>query len=81
MEKCEKLQVSKKQRNGSLLAVLGSGGHTSEMLKLVEVFSDDMFIERTFVYAKTDIISPRKLKDLNNQNFHVSKVNKKLKLS
>ena len=78
MEKCEK---SLNQRNGSFLAVLGSGGHTSEMLKLVEAFSDDMFTESTFVYAKTDIISPRKLKDLSNQNFHVSKVIKKLKLS
>ena len=72
MEKCENLQVFKDQSNGSLLAVLGSGGHTSEMLKLVDAFSDDMFNERTFVYAKTDIISPRKLKDSNNQNFHVS---------
>merc|ERR1711962_486930 len=74
MEKCEKLQISKNQKNGTLLAVLGSGGHTSEMLKLVEAFNDDMFIERTFVYAKTDIISPRKLKDLNNQNFHTYEI-------
>ena len=63
MEKNEKL---------SLLAVLGSGGHTTEMLKLVQALNNDKYTPRTFVYAKTDLISPQKLKNLNTMDFDVS---------
>ena len=56
----------------SLLAVLGSGGHTAEMLKLVEAFSDDKFFPKTFVYAKTDIVTQDKLKNKVNQTFEVT---------
>ena len=56
----------------SLLAVLGSGGHTAEMLKLVDAFSDDNYFPKTFVYAKTDIVTQDKLKNKVNQTFEVS---------
>ena len=56
----------------SLLAVLGSGGHTTEMLKLVGALSSCEYNPRTFVYANTDIMSPEKLKNLTNINFQVS---------
>ena len=56
----------------SLLAVLGSGGHTTEMLKLVQALNDEKYTPKTFVYAKTDFISPEKLKNLNTTDFDVS---------
>ena len=60
----------KNQEKVSLLAVLGSGGHTAEMLKLVGAMNNEKYSPRTFVYAKTDTISPEKLKGLkNNKDF------------
>ena len=60
------------QASTSLLAVLGSGGHTTEMLKLVGALSSCEYNPRTFVYANTDVVSPEKLKNLTNINFQVS---------
>ena len=57
----------------SLVAILGSGGHTTEMLKLVGALSSREYNPRTFVYANTDDMSPEKLKNLTNTNFQVSK--------
>ena len=58
----------------SLVAVLGSGGHTTEMLKLVGALSSREYNPRTFVYANTDDMSPEKLKNpTNTTNFQVSK--------
>jgi len=59
----------KNQEKVSLLAVLGSGGHTAEMLKLVGSMNNEKYSPVTFVYAKTDTISPEKLKGLKNQDF------------
>ena len=56
----------------SLLAVLGSGGHTSEMLKLVGALNDDTYFPKSFVHAKTDIVTQEKLKNKDNQTFEVS---------
>ena len=39
------------------------------MLKLVGALNDEKYHPRTFVYAKTDSISPHKLKSLKNQDF------------
>ena len=36
-----------------VLAVLGSGGHTTEMLRIVKIL-DDEFMPLSFVYAETD---------------------------
>ena len=60
------------QASTSLVAVLGSGGHTTEMLKLVGALSSRDYNPRTFVYANTDDMSPEKLKNLTNTNFQVS---------
>ena len=57
----------------SLVAILGSGGHTTEMLKLVGALTSSEYNPRTFVYANTDDMSPEKLKNLENTNFQVSK--------
>ena len=60
------------QARTSLVAVLGSGGHTTEMLKLVGALNSHQYNSRTFVYANTDVMSPEKLKNLTNTNFQVS---------
>ena len=60
------------QASTSLVAVLGSGGHTTEMLKLVGALSSRDYNPRTFVYANTDDMSPEKLKNLTNTNFQVT---------
>lgn len=44
----------------SLCAVLGSGGHTTEMLELIKHFGDE-FNERTYIVADTDTISKDKV--------------------
>ena len=63
-------KIGENQEKVSLLAVLGSGGHTAEMLKLVGAMNNEKYSPRTFVYAKTDTISPEKLKGLkNNKDF------------
>ena len=70
MEKNSSKEIGENQEKVSLLAVLGSGGHTAEMLKLVGAMNNEKYSPRTFVYAKTDTISPEKLKGLkNNKDF------------
>lgn len=60
------------QAKTSFVAVLGSGGHTTEMLKLVGALNSHEYNCRTFVYANTDVMSLAKLKSLTNSNFQVS---------
>ncbi len=62
MTKCEKPV--------SLLSVLGSGGHTTEMLTLVESLDQDKY-HRTFLHANTDSMSAKKLTMLPSQDFQV----------
>ena len=66
MEKNSSNEIGENQEKVSLLAVLGSGGHTAEMLKLVGAMNKEKYSAITFVYAKTDKISPEKLKGLKN---------------
>ena len=54
----------------SVLAVLGSGGHTTEMLKMVEGLDRNHY-SKTFVHANTDTMSARKLLTLLPQDFQV----------
>merc|ERR1711890_207400 len=58
---------SKKYR---LMAVLGSGGHTTEMLKMVESLSIS-YSPKIFVHAKSDQTTPKKLETLQHQDFQV----------
>jgi len=41
--------------------VLGSGGHTAEMLKLVETLDKQVYTPRTYFFAQTDKFSQEKL--------------------
>ena len=58
-------------RKVSLMAVLGSGGHTAEMLKMVEALEQDKYSPKYFVQASTDKMSTRKLVTLQNHEFEV----------
>lgn len=45
------------------LVVLGSGGHTTEMLRLMSALNRQVYLPRTYVCADTDKMSPMKLDD------------------
>ncbi len=53
----------KKKSNIDVMIVLGSGGHTMEMMKLVSVLDKDKYSPRTYVHASTDILSSEKVKE------------------
>ncbi|CAI4223983.1 unnamed protein product [Auanema sp. JU1783] len=50
----------KKRSNVALLTVLGSGGHTTEMLELLKHF-DEKYSPRVYVIAETDKMSETKM--------------------
>ncbi|EFO85449.1 hypothetical protein CRE_10986 [Caenorhabditis remanei] len=56
-------KIKPKREKASLCAVLGSGGHTTEMLDLIKHFGDE-FDERTYIIADTDTISEEKVRDI-----------------
>ena len=47
--------------------VLGSGGHTAEMLKLVQNMDEHVYTPRTYFIAQTDKFSQEKLAKTENQ--------------
>ena len=49
----------------STLVILGSGGHTTEMLRLVSALSDEKYTPKKFMLAETDSSSIHKLNDNN----------------
>ena len=49
----------------SILIILGSGGHTSEMLRLVSALDTSKYFPRTYMLAETDTSSMCKLKTFN----------------
>jgi beta-1,4-N-acetylglucosaminyltransferase len=46
----------------STLVVLGSGGHTSEMMAMMSHLSQDKYAPRSYVVARTDSMSERKVR-------------------
>ncbi|KAK9268158.1 hypothetical protein L1049_010600 [Liquidambar formosana] len=53
----------------STLIILGSGGHTAEMLNLLSVLQKDMFTPRFYIAAATDNMSLQKARLLENSLF------------
>jgi len=51
-----------------LLVVLGSGGHTAEMLRLVESLDFKKYVHRTYVISSGDSLSEGKARDLESRN-------------
>lgn len=58
-----------KSQNLSLISVLGSGGHTNEMLRLIQNFPvDQSKLKVTFLIAETDVHSEDKISTAIKQN-------------
>ncbi|KAL7069653.1 hypothetical protein ACQ4LE_010724 [Meloidogyne hapla] len=54
--------------NLKLMAIIGSGGHTTEMLKLLDsTIQNNLFSERIYVMADSDKLSDTKVFDFENQ--------------
>lgn len=51
----------------STLIVLGSGGHTAEMLNVLSVLQKDLFSPRFYIAAATDNMSLQKARTYENQ--------------
>jgi beta-1,4-N-acetylglucosaminyltransferase len=48
----------------STMVVLGSGGHTTEILRLTSALNKDVYQPRTFIIAETDSRSEEKLRQM-----------------
>ncbi|GMS86798.1 hypothetical protein PENTCL1PPCAC_8973, partial [Pristionchus entomophagus] len=58
--------LSEKKNGLHLVTVLGSGGHTTEMLDLIKHFDDNAYATRTYVIANTDNHSEQKAMESEN---------------
>jgi beta-1,4-N-acetylglucosaminyltransferase len=50
------------------MIILGSGGHTAEMLRIIKHFNLKNYSPRIYVHAQTDKLSCDKVRDLENSN-------------
>lgn len=55
------------QRSIKSLVVLGSGGHTGEMLKIIRALDVCRYSPRVYVVAATDTVSLRRLQDMEKE--------------
>ncbi|XP_018715383.2 UDP-N-acetylglucosamine transferase subunit ALG14-like [Eucalyptus grandis] len=69
-----KLLHGKSQKTYSTLVILGSGGHTAEMLNLLSVLQKERFAPRFYVAAATDIMSLQKARVLEDSLVDVAGV-------
>lgn len=53
--------------------ILGSGGHTTEMLRLVKHLNFDFYTPRIYIHSQTDSLSLKRVKELeaNNKDFEL----------
>ena len=63
-----KLKMCNSSEKISTLIILGSGGHTSEMLRLVSVLNSKTYSPKKYIVANTDTSSKSKLKDMNEDS-------------
>ncbi|KAF7847375.1 hypothetical protein BT93_L3024 [Corymbia citriodora subsp. variegata] len=63
----------KSRRTYSTLIVLGSGGHTAEMLNLLSVLQKDRFAPRFYIAAATDNMSLQKARVMEDSLINVVK--------
>ncbi|KAG5337514.1 ALG14 transferase, partial [Acromyrmex heyeri] len=50
------------------MIILGSGGHTAEMLRIVKYLNIKNYSPRVYIHAQTDKLSTEKVRDLENGN-------------
>lgn len=53
-----------KIKQAKTLIVLGSGGHTTEILRIVQKLNKEKYTPRIYVQAKTDVISSQKVEEI-----------------
>ncbi|XP_076389156.1 ALG14, UDP-N-acetylglucosaminyltransferase subunit [Megachile rotundata] len=60
------------------MIILGSGGHTAEMIRILQYLNFKNYSPRIYVHADTDIVSMEKVKDLekNNTDYKVFKIHR-----
>ena len=56
------LDESSTSKRVSVMVVLGSGGHTTEMVRLSSALNEDVYRPRVYVIAETDLRSEEKLR-------------------
>lgn len=69
------------KQNASVLAIAGSGGHTTELLRLVSVLQQDRYKPRHYVVALSDGMSSAKIsafenerKSIENQDYFLQRI-------
>lgn len=58
----------RRSRPAKTMIILGSGGHTAEMLRIVEHLNLENYSPRVYVHAQTDQLSAKKVRDLEDGN-------------
>lgn len=58
----------KRSHPAKTMIILGSGGHTAEMLRIVEYLNFENYSPRVYIYAQTDQLSAKKVRDLEDGN-------------
>lgn len=67
-------EVREKTTPVKTVIILGSGGHTAEMLRIVERLDSKNYSPRVYVHAQTDKLSSEKVRDLEAGNKDYSTV-------
>ncbi|XP_076655047.1 ALG14, UDP-N-acetylglucosaminyltransferase subunit [Halictus rubicundus] len=65
--KTERTQITSVDRVKTLI-ILGSGGHTAEMIRILSYLDFKNYSPRTYVHADTDMMSVEKVKELEKDN-------------
>lgn len=60
------------------IIILGSGGHTAEMIRILKYLSFENYSPRIYVHADTDVMSIEKVKDLekNNTDYKIKQIHR-----
>jgi len=62
--------TANERKETRLLVIIGSGGHTQEMMKLVGVLDGGKYPQRSYVVARTDLMGEDKVRQLERECFH-----------
>ncbi|XP_044003942.1 UDP-N-acetylglucosamine transferase subunit ALG14 homolog [Aphidius gifuensis] len=60
--------VNDKSKTIKTMIILGSGGHTTEMLRVVKYLNFNNYTPRVYVHADTDQMSENKISDIDNND-------------
>lgn len=65
-------------KQAKILIVLGSGGHTTEILRIVQRLNHEKYSPRIYIKAKTDVISSNKVKEIekSHKNYKIIEISR-----